>query len=690
MPITAKPTISKTKLDRDSNEKFARLKSEAYGLYHTATEQPLSYSELTNHLKSTLNALQNALAIKPHDGDILNLTARTLLDLARTDEAKQTIELALTDNPKNGGFWYSAGHIALALNDFEWAELAFKNAIKYAPKETRADVSLAYTLSQTGKTVEAFQHYRELAKTQSDDIHIRARLLDCASSLIADNYDTELEYDLLTYLQWDDMNLNKLGSLCSSLLVKKFQLTHSGSAAQFEELANCPLFIATLKKSLIKNELLEKLIMAVRHELLSHSTSSGQLSQANIPLCNAIAIYGLRNEYILPKTSGEKNMVNAIKSIIDQSIMQTGCTPLDISGALLLLSMYESWQELTQFKSLMAFENDAWPDMTYAIKKMYDDILISEQYTFDVLGQMAETERHAVKAQYERFPYPRWQNLDFNKVTNYGVALQHEYPNFSVPNSIFNNHLNILIAGCGTGRHALTVAKYFSQVNVLALDISQQSLAYAQKKSIELSIKNIEFKLADLTKLPRLDRKFDIIECSGVLHHIRFYKKALQNLLQNLKPNGLIKISLYSKRARQSVNQVREIFKEDGLLNNEHKIQVIRQAVMQSENIDNLNSITESDDFYSMSGTVDLLFHEFERQFTPLDLKKLCEEHQLNWLGFSNIPYKIRNDFFALHGKNTNLQDLKKWEEFERIYPNSFPQMYQFYCQYSPKPRLNK
>ena len=689
MPTITKP-ISKKQLDSQSIDAFFKFKSQAYAVYQTATEQGQSFDKFTRQLKTALGLLQNAHAIKSDDGDVLNLIARTLLDLAKPKEAKPYIQQALAENPKNGGYYYSAGHIALALNDYEWAESAFRQAIAFAPKETRADVSLAYTLSQAGKPVEAFKHYRELAKTQGHDVHLRARLLDCASNLIADFYDPELEQDLLSYLQWKDMNLNKLGSLCSSLLVTKFQLTDSGSAAQFDELAQCPLFLATLQNSLIKNGLLEKLIMALRHELLGHSTTSGQLSQSNIAMCNAIAIYGLRNEYMLPKTNGEKHMVSTIKTILDQSIVQTGCTPLDISGALLLLSMYESWQGLAQFETLMAFNDDSWPDMTYTIKNIHKEILVSSQQRFETLTPISEIKNHAVKAQYEQFPYPRWQNLDFKNTTNYGVALQHEYPNFAVPKNLFKENLNILIAGCGTGRHAITVAKYFSKVNVTAIDISAKSLAYAKQKTTEFDIENINFKMADLTKLPDLKQRYDIIECSGVLHHIRHYKKALQNLLVNLKPKGLIKISLYSERARYSVNQVREIFKEDGLLNNEHKIQVIRHAIMQADNIENKTSITDSDDFYSMSGTVDLLFHEFERQFTPLELKKLCDDHQLIWLGFSNIPYKTRNDFFALHGKNANLQDLKKWEEFEIVYPNSFPQMYQFYCQYSPKPRLNR
>ena len=120
---------------------------------------------------------------------------------------------------------------------------------------------------------------------------------------------------------------------------------------------------------------------------------------------------------------------------------------------------------------------------------------------------------------------------------------------------------------------------------------------------------------------------------------------------------------------------------------NEDKIRVARQAIMQSNGFENKTGITQSNDFYSMSGTVDLLFHQYEKRFTPLTLKTLCKEHNLEWLGSSNLNRETSQQFMKFHGSKYNFVDLCQWEEFEKVYPETFSSMFQFYCQYKPKLR---
>lgn len=662
----------------------------AYDAFHETQSETASLENNHSLLTQAKRDIKRAIELTPSDGDSLNLLARVELETGHFQLAQQAIFLALAESPENGGYWYSAGHIYLAQQDLENAKQAFKNAIKFAPKETRAEVSLAYTLAQDGNIIEAFGQYRELAKTQGNDLHIRSQVVDLASQIKADFYDPELEQDLISYLKWDKVNLNQLGSLVCSLLEYKFHLNSQGSGTDFNGIANSTLFISALHKTLIKSELIEKLIMALRHELLTHSTQQGQLSKDHISLCQAISFFGLRNEYILPNTDAEVDMVLALKSIIDQSLTKFGCKALDISGALLLLSMYESWQGLSEFDTLMSFNDNSWPAETFELKECHARHFKIRHNEFDSLTSMPTVKENKVKNQYEQYPYPRWETLDYKKNVNYGTALRHEYEFADLPNYLYEKGLKILIAGCGTGRHALNVAKYFDNVDVLAIDISQNSLAYAQHKAHEFEIKNIQFKLADITKLPVLQEKFSIIECSGVLHHIRYYKKALSNLLMNLKPNGLIKISLYSARSRAPINHIRELYNVGNSPLSEHKIKVIRHAIMKNKGIENQTSITHSDDFYSLSGTIDLLFHEYEKHFTPLTIRSLCNEFQLNWLGFSNLSQKVKTDFKSFHGKKYDLLNLKQWDDFEEAYPNTFSNMFQFYCQYQPKLKLNR
>ncbi len=684
---TKRPSQANLRVNRGSLKKSKAL---AYKHYEAALACIENYKQAAQAFNKAKTYILNAIEINPIDAESLNLLSRIELERGDKTAALNAINSAVELEPDNGGYWYSAGHALLANHQLDKAEFAFKNAIEFLPDETRAEIGLAYTYQELGEPVKAFQIYRVLIKSQPNDLQLRSLLLNAASTLKADYYDQVLENDLITYFNWEGINLSQLANLCSSLLEHKFQLNKDGSAAQFEEMANSHFLQASLKNTFIKSELLEKLIMALRYELLSHSTKNGNLSHNYIALSHAISQYGLRSEYILPVTDAEKNMVNTLKNIIDQSIVKPGCTPTDVSGALLLFAMYEPWIELNNYKQLIQFPNESWPATTFELKKENEALFSLNEYEFDTITSLTMASVNPVKSQYEAFPYPRWDKLDHKKPSNYGIALSNEYPGTHFSEALFEQPLNVLIAGCGTGRHALNVAKYFHKVNVTAIDLSKQSLSYAQSKAEELAIENISFKQADLTQLDTMKKPFDIIECSGVLHHIPDYKPALTNLLNNLKPNGLIKISLYSEYARQPINQVRELFKRDIDHLEPQKIKIIRQAILQGEVIKDTNGIISSDDFYNMSGVIDLLFHQFERQFTPSKLQALCEEFQLEWLGFSNLSEDLKQKFMTFHqDTGANLKDLNQWEAFEKENTNAFSSMYQFYCQYKPKLTLN-
>ena len=60
----------------------------------------------------------------------------------------------------------------------------------------------------------------------------------------------------------------------------------------------------------------------------------------------------------------------------------------------------------------------------------------------------------------------------------------------------------ILIAGCGTGQHSIGTAGRFKQADVLAVDLSLSSLAYAQRKTTELGLSNLTMQ-ADILNLKK-------------------------------------------------------------------------------------------------------------------------------------------------------------------------------------------
>ena len=53
-----------------------------------------------------------------------------------------------------------------------------------------------------------------------------------------------------------------------------------------------------------------------------------------------------------------------------------------------------------------------------------------------------------------------------------------------------------------------------------AFDLSRASLAYGMRMAEQMGAGNIEYLEADILDLDRMDQMFDVVECTGVLHHM--------------------------------------------------------------------------------------------------------------------------------------------------------------------------
>ena len=75
------------------------------------------------------------------------------------------------------------------------------------------------------------------------------------------------------------------------------------------------------------------------------------------------------------------------------------------------------------------------------------------------------------------------------------------------------SELDVLIAGCGTGQHAIENAPRFPGARTLAIDLSLTSLAYALRKTRELGVPNLEYAPGRYPQARRASAAtFDVIE----------------------------------------------------------------------------------------------------------------------------------------------------------------------------------
>jgi len=102
----------------------------------------------------------------------------------------------------------------------------------------------------------------------------------------------------------------------------------------------------------------------------------------------------------------------------------------------------------------------------------------------------------------------------------------------------------VLDVGCGTGLVMNTFASLYPTAEFTGVDFSD-SIDYAEQMAKENKLKNTKWIKENFLSV-KLDRKYDVIICCGVLHHIPEYRQALDKIKSLMKPHGTLLLALYN------------------------------------------------------------------------------------------------------------------------------------------------
>jgi SAM-dependent methyltransferase len=135
--------------------------------------------------------------------------------------------------------------------------------------------------------------------------------------------------------------------------------------------------------------------------------------------------------------------------------------------------------------------------------------------------------------------------------------------------SIFPTESRILEAGCGVGAQTKIIALKNPSCHFTSIDISETSLAQAEKLIQSLNIKNVVFQAGDIFNLNFKDESFDQIFVCFVLEHVSNPLIALHSLKRVLKTGGTITVIEgdhgsayfypYSEAAQKTINCLVEL-----------------------------------------------------------------------------------------------------------------------------------
>jgi 2-polyprenyl-3-methyl-5-hydroxy-6-metoxy-1,4-benzoquinol methylase/Tfp pilus assembly protein PilF len=446
--------------------------------------------------------------------------------------------------------------------------------------------------------------------------------------------------------------------------------------AELCALAADPVFHALMTSAPVCDVALERFLTTLRKAMLDATADCIAVNDGLLPLACALARQCFINEYVFDRTDDEERRALALRDQLAAAAAAVADIP-DLWPAVVA-----AYFPLHAVPGADLLGERAWaPDIAALVTQQIREPREEQQIrrTIPQLTAIEDEISLRVRQQYEENPYPRWLRVAaVAEPVTIEQQLRRQFPFARIRAREQRHDLDVLIAGCGTGQQPIETARELAGARVLALDLSLASLSYAERKTRELGLRNIEYAQADLLKLGTLGRTFDVIAATGVLHHLADPNAGLRVLRSLLRPRGFMRIGLYSARARAAISAARTYIAERNYGSAAADIRRCRADLM-SHDLSAANAVVNDPDFFTTSTCRDLLFHVQEHRFRLPEIHKLLDENRLEFLAF-DVDSFVTQRFRARFG-NAALGALTHWHTFEEENPTTFAGMYIFWAQ---------
>ncbi|MBV1876252.1 MAG: class I SAM-dependent methyltransferase [Pseudomonadales bacterium] len=576
------------------------------------------------------------------------------------------------------------------INTGKYAEVkSILAAVLFKHQESEANITpeikqalLYYADAQrlTHSYLAAYRNYALALKVDiGADSMILPNLFTCLALIRDFSNDDIDEAHLLAFIKSSNTDNNELSTTLVYFFKQHFGYHHQDYEINLADLMTHQIFLAALPALVFTDQATELFITHLRKEILLLCIQQGAIPEL-IPLAEAIGLHEFRCDYITSVSPFESQLIAGLQSQL------TKISPISqqldqCSHSIHLIAMYLPLTALPDQNQLHKLDINRWPA---TLRKIAQVTLLNYQaekiLTASIPCLTKNSSRDAVsnkvRQQYEANPYPKWHSINILPSSNTYTEIFPYLPANIKNSGQFDHTLNCLVAGCGTGKHPLSLAKNISNVAITALDISLPSLAYGQRMATELGINTVKFIHGNILDLGEIGEKFDVVESVGVIHHMQHPLAGLKKLLAVLKPEGLLSLGLYSEIARKNIINIRA---QHDLSNIEPSIENIR--MIRQQLFDSSETWYETfKDFFSTAECRDLLFHRQELQFNLPQIKQILTEHQLEFLGF-RLPALISANYRHRFPTDPSMTNLDNWHQFEIDHPDTFLGMYQFHCQ---------
>jgi tetratricopeptide (TPR) repeat protein/SAM-dependent methyltransferase len=678
---------------------------------------------------------QGADALARPGSDVLFAQAVHHHQRGHLAEAEAVCRTILIRDPRHAGSLHLLGVIAQQRGDDEAASAHLRGLVRVRPEFSDGHFRLGHVLAQMGKLDEALQSIERARILDSDPRSRRApeetpdyawvyqnlanlciarqqfsegaklfqRSLalnpDAAEAhngygalLVAQGRLAEASVEFARALALAPELLNSYADLRAALfaisLVTKNAVVRAAESwprrLSFEELLGTggasalmdPLLISMLESGPVYDIEFERMLTSLRAALLNIATGKGPaIEDANlVRLACVLAQQCFSNEYVFLPTDEENAQAELLRQHVTAALRAGGeVQPLCLAA----VACYFPLSILVDDARLL---DKDWPEPLAAVLARQVHEVRQERELRNAIPRLTAIEDAVsikVREQYEENPYPRWiAPASRPKALTFQEYFGGKFPGIEVRPPPEETGLDVLIAGCGTGQHPIGMAQTFQGARVLAVDLSLASLSYALRKTREMELSNIEYAQADLLRLGPLGRNFDVIDASGVLHHLADPLAGWNILLRLLRPRGVMRVGLYSELGRRDVVAAQRYVEANGYRATANDVRACRHDLVSHGH----GGVAKFHDFFSTSECRDFLFHVQEHRHSLPEIRDFLTAHGLELIGFE-LSAATRAAYRARFPNDLQMRDLDHWHSFESEHPDTFAAMYQFWCQ---------
>jgi tetratricopeptide (TPR) repeat protein/2-polyprenyl-3-methyl-5-hydroxy-6-metoxy-1,4-benzoquinol methylase len=678
-----------------------------------------------------LRNYQASIGIRPDFADAFVAMANALESLGRTAEAVESYERALAINPDYAEVHFNLGMLATAQGRHEEAASSLRRAVEIKPDFAQAHRTLGLVLSRLENLDPAEESHRRALALEPESEGIRYELAMILLSLgkfaealqlivpaleRAPTWTTKAAFVSCVARTGFLINDSRIRAALTTAITEPWGIPHelyrsalslivldqriascvrvaNGSwparlpkAALFgadglAALAADSLLLALLEAGPVGSIEFERFLTCARYALLETASSKQAPTPSDIaalPFYAALSRQCFVNEYIFDCDDKEKLAAAACRTKL-LALLDAGA----VVPPLLLLAV-AAYSPLYKLRDASRLLDSIGPSAVDAVLRQQIREPLEELALFakiECLTPITGGVSEDVRNQYEQNPYPRWvklpihdQALQFNDELRRALPFEPftPMPDDSAP--------DVLIAGCGTGRHPILTSQRFRGVRVLAIDLSLSSISYAKRKTQELGLTNIEYAQADILKLGDIARTFDIIESVGVLHHLADPFTGWRTLLSRLRPGGFMHLGFYSELARRHEVKAREFIAARGYASTPDDIRRFRRDFTVRNSSVELEWLGTTQDFYSTSECRDLLFHVQEHRLTLGQIESFLADLGLHFIGFE-LDRSVLHRYRVRFTDDPSCTNLRNWASFEAGNPDTFAGMYRFWIQ---------